>query len=647
MITSDAALTASAYGTVKWAPVNLPATVATMEFFLSIDGVAWTSLGMGVNVSGEWLRTGLDLPAAGYLRVLARGTASASGASLLLESLATFTRPALPGLGVGSDPAIVANSYNRVQWLPVPLPSGVTQVVFYLSKDGGQTWTWLGLGSPISGGWERTGLILPLNAHIRVVATLSGTTLLTDTVAAFTRPIAAGVVENDPVLANINGVTSIAQIPDGRFMVARDLPDGRSFIGRVNSNGSVPYSSPGAPTDAPITTIAVKDDGKVVFGGEFLTVNYTLPRRSYTVLKSNGLVDEVAPHTTGALPLPAEPDVSGTDGYIYGSAVQPDGKTILVGRFITMGFSFADVNVHGGHLTYHQSVGRLQADQIIDSSFNAPPSSGTVYAVALQQDGKVLLGGDFTTSHPLARSHFYRANSDGTMDTGFTPDFDGAITNLVVQKDGKILVTGDFTMVTPQGSSTPISCGQIIRLNADGTLDTGFTPPTAGFIRAVALQADGKILVGGGTNFHDSYGTYGSLVRLNTNGTLDSSFEINQVTSISNILIQKNGRILIGPALQRLENTDATESFDVVETSGVYRLEWLRGGTSPEIANVTFDISTNGGTTWTPLGSGTSISGGWELDGLSSLPEPSLIRARGRPVTNSTSNSLLESVFTY
>src|SRR5262249_12445238 len=76
----------------------------------------------------------------------------------------------------------------------------------------------------------------------------------------------------------------------------------------------------------------------------------------------------------------------------------------------------------------------------------------------------------------------------------------------------------------------------------------------------------------------------------------------------------------------RLLNDSATQSLTASNSS---RVQWLRGGTSPEAHIVTFDLSTNGSASYTLLGNGTRISGGWELTGLS-LPIGGQLRARAR-----------------
>ena len=78
------------------------------------------------------------------------------------------------------------------------------------------------------------------------------------------------------------------------------------------------------------------------------------------------------------------------------------------------------------------------------------------------------------------------------------------------------------------------------------------------------------------------------------------------------------------------------------------RVEWLRGGASPETQLVTYELSINGGASWAPLGNGSRITGGWERTGLS-LPTSGQIRARAR-ITNGIycgSSGLVEMITSY
>jgi uncharacterized delta-60 repeat protein len=187
----------------------------------------------------------------------------------------------------------------------------------------------------------------------------------------------------------------------------------------------------------------------------------------------------------------------------------------------------------------------------------------------------------------------------------------------------------------------------LARLNANGTLDAGFNPNVSGrsssSVNCTAIQADGKIIVGGYFSTVGGIGRNG-IARLNTDGTVDASFNPDLSDGVNSVTVQADGRIIISGVftrvggvarntLVRLANDAATQNLAVTSAN---RIEWLRGGASPEVQYVGFDVSTDGGTTWTVLGTGKRIPGGWETVGLC-LPASGQVRARAR-VTGGSGN---------
>src|SRR5947209_8589203 len=109
------------------------------------------------------------------------------------------------------------------------------------------------------------------------------------------------------------------------------------------------------------------------------------------------------------------------------------------------------------------TLAALAQSPLLDS-FN-PGADSYVYSLAVQADGKILVGGDFTTLGGQSRSYVGRLNVDGTLDISFNPGAGDFVHSLAVQADGKILVGGGFTALGGQSRTN------IGRLNADGTLD--------------------------------------------------------------------------------------------------------------------------------------------------------------------------------
>ncbi len=228
-------------------------------------------------------------------------------------------------------------------------------------------------------------------------------------------------------------------------------------------------------------------------------------------------------------------------------------------------------------------------------SYVPPPASpswasgtGAVNAVALQSDGKIIAGGNISRYKAPAsgspQTSLKRLNPDGSLDTltsfntSATTLFDSQgqteVNKILTVAGDKLYVGGVFT------SYEGINRSGLMRLNADGSLDTAFA--TSGitnsntfsirYVLALAEQpADGKLLVGGG--FNRANGTYrANLARFNADGSLDTSFNANAVlgnsTFVGDIAVLPNGQILVAggrtraggggtPLLVRL-NSDGT-----------------------------------------------------------------------------------------
>lgn len=224
-----------------------------------------------------------------------------------------------------------------------------------------------------------------------------------------------------------------------------------------------------------------------------------------------------------AVPVFAVPTVDSFDpvatGTVRALAVQTDGKIFVGGDFTSLG---------GVARNY---IGRLNADGTLDATFN-PGITGAVAAIAVQADGKVLVGGQFLGG-------VTRLNSDGSPDTSFTfGGADAAVYSIVVDADGKILLGGAFGAL---GASPRISVG---RLNSDGSIDTTFDAGNiTGYVYSVAVQEDGKILIGGMFT-----SPYVNVCRLNSNGSLDTSFNPGAGVggTVFSIATQVDGKILVG-----------------------------------------------------------------------------------------------------
>ena len=213
-------------------------------------------------------------------------------------------------------------------------------------------------------------------------------------------------------------------------------------------------------------------------------------------------------------------------------AIQPDGKILLGGAF---------TNLNG---QTRNRIARLNADGSLDTGFN-PGASLDVRCLAVQPDGKILVGGFFTNLAGLPRNYLGRLNADGSLDTAFNPNPNWTVNALVAQPDGTILIGGTFSLVGG------LSCPCIGRLNPDGSLDTNFTASADNYVYALAVQPDGKILVSG--QFNNLNGqSRTNLGRLNPDGTLDAQFNPLSSPLVVSLAVQADGKILVGGGFSTL-----------------------------------------------------------------------------------------------
>jgi uncharacterized delta-60 repeat protein len=254
-----------------------------------------------------------------------------------------------------------------------------------------------------------------------------------------------------------------------------------------------------------VSAMVQQPDGRVLVAGYFVEGTSSL---GYDVVRFNadGTVD-------GTFQVSLE----GTWG-VNTLALQPDGKVILGGGF---------ERING---IARPGLARVNADGTLDTSYNPPnlsaPNQTIVFALSLQPDGKVVVGG---WSYGAFHSWIARFHPDGTLDGMFVNRIGNAVYDMAVQPDGKILVAGDFTGVDGAERSN------LFRLNADGSIDAGFNPEVPR-VFAMALQPDGRILLGGD-----------GLIRLHSDGGQDASFNAELPAGwIQALTVQPNGQVLVG-----------------------------------------------------------------------------------------------------
>ena len=215
-------------------------------------------------------------------------------------------------------------------------------------------------------------------------------------------------------------------------------------------------------------------------------------------------------------------------------AVQPDGKILVGGDFTMLGRRACT------------RLARLSADGSLDMGFN-PSVDGSVTALAVQTNGQIVVGGWFTRLNGVARNYLARLNADGTLDASFNPDANSGVGALALQADGRIVVGGNFTQIGG------VDRNFLARLDADGALDTGFDPNPDNVVLSLAMKAGGEILVGGWfSNLGEESHAY--LARLGADGIPDSTFNPNIDAAVDSMAVQSDGRIVVGGEFTHIED---------------------------------------------------------------------------------------------
>lgn len=399
-----------------------------------------------------------------------------------------------------------------------------------------------------------------------------------------------------------------------------------------------------------VRTSAQNADDTSWIGGSFTTIN-ALNRQRYAAVNVSGDVLS----QTGTI----------TNGEVLCFCQLPNGQVLVGGSFTT---------VSG---VTRSRLARFNADGSFDSTFNVA-ANGNVTSLALQADGSVVVGGAFSTFGGVTVYGIAKLTSTGARDTTFGRNAFGTTVYIVTQTDGKLLVFGDMGIPTP----TPGEGNYLCRINADSTVDSTFTPKPNAAVTSVAITSDGKVLAGGaytvigaatktGLNRLTSAGAHDStftevqaavqslmvqcdgkviagsftagslasterLVRLSTTGSNDTTFVASARNAVYGLGMQSDGKVIVtgnftlagGTTryVARLLNDSnaASSSLSVVDATSV---QWLRGGTAPETQVVVFHYSQDSGATWTRLGQGSRITGGWSLSSIA-LPISGILRAQ-------------------
>ena len=355
-----------------------------------------------------------------------------------------------------------------------------------------------------------------------------------------------------------NDVSSTALQSDGKIIAGGYFTSfngtSRNHITRINTDGTLDTSFDiGTGFNGAVNSVAIQSDGKIIVGGYFTSYN-GIPANNIACLNVDGTLDVSFSAGGGFNDFPSPYG-------IFSVAIQSDGKILASGQFSTYNGSPAN------------SIVRINSDGTLDNSFDPGTDINSSFnSIAIQSDGKIVVGGNCWSCNGTSINHILRLNGDGTMDVSFNPGtgFNNLVESLAIQSDGKIIVGGGFT------SFNGTTRSYIARLNTNGSLDNSFDPGS-GFntiVHSVVIQSDQKIVTGGEfTSFNGA--TRNSIIRLNTDGTADNSFDIGSGfdARVLSLTIQSDGKVISGGDFSAYNGT-TRNGIARINTDGSLDLEF-------------------------------------------------------------------------
>jgi uncharacterized delta-60 repeat protein len=288
-----------------------------------------------------------------------------------------------------------------------------------------------------------------------------------------------------------------------------------------------------------VSAMAIQTDNKIIVGGINLSsTSGTSISGNLIRLNQNGTSDI------------AYPDIFTN---VFGILQQTDGKAIVGGN---------------ANFNFYRLL-RFNIDGTIDNTFSVGISNNngfnnTIYKIALQSDGKILVQGLFTSYSSTTIKQLARVNSNGSLDTSFNTNINAisAITQTNGVRSFTLLASGKILVAT---NSTP----RLIRLNSDGSIDNTFSTTITNAVDSMTEQTDNKILVA--TTFSTNSG---ELVRLNSTGTSDGTFTnytitggginaVNQLSTSKILISNYNGSTATNRLVRLNSNGGVDSSFNI------------------------------------------------------------------------------------
>ncbi len=437
----------------------------------------------------------------------------------------------------GSDYAVPSNAVNQVAYdFLAPLTAGT---VYRNNKAVPATTTW-GTTSgtltfpalPDGTALNAQGIYIPIiengavefDEDIELQLYLTDSDAKSDAIQPPGYPAMLGAITTARLTINFDNVLTNQVQPGGAL--------DRNYNPNNDLIASFPPGNLEPGANSPVNAVAIDAGGNAVIGGDFTAYN-TTPINYLARILPSGWMDLNFAAALGRGPQPR-------NGFVNATVIDSSQRIIIGGNFLAFNATPA----------FH--VARLLPSGALDTSFATGLGfNGNVYALAVDANGNIVVGGDFTSYNTTNCNHIARLLPNGTLDTSFLPSSgtgvnfgaDQYVRAVAVDYLGNVILGGNFTTVNGT------NWNHIARLLPNGNLDTSFNPGFGadGEVLALAVQPDNSIILGGAfQNFNLI--SRSSIARLTPGGVLDTGFAPGSGfdDSVDSLLLQPDGNILVG-----------------------------------------------------------------------------------------------------
>lgn len=379
-----------------------------------------------------------------------------------------------------------------------------------------------------------------------------------------------------PIAYKAAKITQIKELPDGKMLLAGDI----AFYGntpvnnliRLNADYSLDQSFLFTnPNNLKIKKVELQSNGNIIVlanvdnpwggSGEQSTI-FQFNSNGEVITSISTLIDvsSIAVQTDDKILVSlGHWSVDNGNLYRYNSDLTLDES---FNNDITFDKQVADVKVFGNSIYVsgmfstvdgiaRNSIAKLNSDGTVDTTFDAGQgSNGSGFSMTIQEDGKILIGGNFYNMNENATAtSVIRLNSDGSLDSSFSSPYYSAGSSQIAVKDSYIYLSS-------QVIDGPTSTNYFLKLKSDGTLADNFTPvklKDLGYQFFVVGCANDKIFYNSVDNSVNKYG----LAAYNIDG---SAFDSSVLKPASYGSFEKggyfNGKLIVKGDFVRINDVD-------------------------------------------------------------------------------------------